>query len=534
MERRVTTTANNHKNSGKNHSKSNPATLDRVGYFKVVSPEEISNIVRHARAAQEKWMSYSVKKRIKILKRANKYITKNLEEIAHIISQETGKPKIESINADIFSGISAAVYGLDEIKRIFKRRKINFGKLNILLKLMGRSSYIAPRPIGVIGIISPWNYPFGIPYSQTILAVTAGNAVILKPSSETPFTGLKIQEIFDKSGFPEGIVQAVPGSGSTTGNALIESNVDRIIFTGSVSVGKMVMEKAAQRLTPVTLELGGKDPFIICEDADLERATKAAVWGAFLNSGQTCVGTKRIYVQEDIYDDFLELFKDKVESLTQGYGWEDPDVDVGPLINEKSLHEMEEHVSRAIAQGGKILTGGKRNDDLRGYYFEPTVVTHANQDMDVVQEEIFGPIVVVLPYKTDEDAIRMANDSKFALSGAVWTTDIERGQQIAEQITSGTVDVNNVGYTYGLAATPWGGSGYSGFGRTHGELGFHELMEPHHIHTDKQRFANEFWWHPYSKEKLESSKMIFDVVFNKRWLKTPALMKKLLKILRKD
>ena len=183
------------------------------------------------------------------------------------------------------------------------------------------------------------------------MSVAAGNAVVLKPSSDTPFTGLKIQELFNLAGFPKGLVQTIPGSGSRIGNALLTSEVDKIIFTGSVETGKKVMELASQRLTPVTLELGGKDPFIVCEDADFNRAINAASWGSFLNCGQTCVGTKRIYVQSQIYERFLQAFKAKVETLKQGYGWDDPDISVGPLITERALNEMEGHVTRAIEQG---------------------------------------------------------------------------------------------------------------------------------------------------------------------------------------
>jgi len=239
-----------------------------------------------------------------------------------------------------------------------------------------------------------------------------------------------------------------------------------------------------------------------------------------------CAGIKRIYVQEGIYEQFVQRFKEQTEQLNQGWGWQHPEISMGPLINEGALLEMEEYVKRAKEQGAKILTGGRKNPDLKGYFFEPTIITNAKQELDVVQKEIFGPIVPVLPFKTEEEAIRMANDTEFGLYGSVWTTDLEKGKRIAEQMTMGTIAVNNHAYTYGIPHTPWGGNKNSGFGRTHGNFGFEELMEPHHIHIDSGKIEKELWWQPYNENKLKAQKDIADVLFRKKYTKIFSLLKK--------
>ncbi len=491
----------------------NPATLEEVGQARIVKTDALPEILKKSRKAQEEWSNWTQKDKKKCLKLLKIYLRDNLEGLAYIIASETGKPRIEAVNSDIFPAISVVEYCRQKIKKIHDRKKFPRNKLNFFLKFAGRESYIHPRPLGIIGIISPWNFPFGIPFTQTVMAITAGNAVVLKPSSETPLTGLEIAKAFKETGIPEFLVQALPGSGSGIGAALVKSDVNRIIFTGSVDIGKHIMQQAAQTLTPVTMELGGKDPMIILEDAHLDRAIKGAVWASFINSGQVCVGVKRIYVHEEIYDEFIQKFKTQVEALKQGWGWDNPDIDVGSLINESALLEMEEHVRRAQEQGAKILTGGERNGDLAGYFFKPTVLYDMEQDHDSVQEEIFGPITNVLQFQTDKEAVTLANDSRFALSGSVWTSNIKRGKNIAEQLLGGTITINNHCYTYALPETPWGGRRESGFGRTHGEFGFDELLEPHHIHVDKAKFSSDPWWHPYTRAKFEITQDLVDATF---------------------
>ncbi|NLI74427.1 MAG: aldehyde dehydrogenase family protein [Euryarchaeota archaeon] len=503
--------------------KYNPATLELVGELNRTSPDDISLIIQDAKMAQAEWIARPLKERIGILKRLQKHVVLNVDNIVRVICEETGKPRVEAMNADIMSALSATMYSIEMMPSLFQPKNISFGKLSPMMKYLGRRSYIQPRPLGVIVIISPWNYPYGIPFSQAVMAIAAGNSVVLKPSSATPFSGLEVQNAFVTAGVPEHLIQVVLGSGGSVGNALTSSAIDRIIFTGSTEVGKKIMADAANRLTPVTMELGGKDPMIVMADADLHRAAEAAAWGCYVNAGQTCACIKRIYVHDEVYNLFLDLFRDNVSRIKLGYGLNDPEIGMGPLIDEDAVDEMKVHVSRAVEQGGKILFGGQYLE-VKGYFFEPTAIIDLPHSSDIVQKEIFGPIVTIHKFQSVEEAISMANDSVYALSGSVWTSDLAMGKMIAERLTGGTINVNNVGYTYGLASTPWGGRGDSGFGHTHGIEGFSELLESHHVHVDRGKFSRELWWHPYGRENLELSHGLLNMIFGGQYSRTMTLL----------
>ena len=508
--------------------KINPATLEPVGEVPETEPNAIPAMIAQARQAQAEWTSWPLERRKASLRAVRDRLLESWEAVAEVISQETGKPRLEAVNADILPSLVAADHSIRSIRKLFAPRKVDFQSMSLMMRYMGRRSYIQNRPLGVIGIIAPWNYPLGIPFSQTIMALAAGNAVVFKPSPETSLTGLEMAKLFEAGGFPKGLVQAIIG-GSEHGRALVTSGVDRVIFTGSSAVGREIMAQASQRLTPVTLELGGKDPCIVLDDADLERAAQGVTWGAFVNAGQTCACVKRLYVQASVYDRFLELLLSKVSSLRIGHGGE---ADVGPLISEAALLRAERMVKQAIKDGGKVLAGGKRATGLKGYFYEPTVIADAPQASCVVQEETFGPILAVIKFQTDEEALKLANDCQYALSGSVWTRDLRRGRRIAERLSGGTILVNNVAYTYGLPTTPWGGRGMSGFGRTHGDEGFSELVEPQHIHVDDGRFKREVWWHPYRWENIAGGAGMLDVLYSSSYLGRMRAMLKLRKALK--
>jgi succinate-semialdehyde dehydrogenase/glutarate-semialdehyde dehydrogenase len=511
----------------------NPATLEEVGEVQACEPGSLPSMRKAAAEAQLVWMNLPLSQRKKVLERAQEIIFEQIEKIAKVVCEETGKPKMEGINADIGCALSAGDFSLREMERIFRPTKIDFGSMGMAMRYLRRSSFIVPKPIGVVGIIAPWNYPFGMPYSQTVMAIAAGNAVLLKPSSHTPFSAGKIVEILEQAGAPKGLVQVVIGRGSSIGREFALSGLDRIIFTGGTEAGRKVMENACQRFTPVTMELGGKDPFLVMDDANVAKAAEAAAWGSFVNSGQTCCSVKRIYVQSGVYSEFTERLIDKARSLKQGWGWDDAEVSIGPLISEEAVLEMGEWVRIAIADGGKVLCGGKRTPDLKGNYFEPTVIAGLPQNSKVVQEEIFGPIVTLSQFQEETEGIALANDCKYALTGCVWTNDLTRGRKIAERMSGGTTSVNNVAYTYGLTSTPWGGKGQSGFGRTHGALGFAELLEPHHVHIDKGKFAQELWWYPYDKEKSEANNLMLEMSFGKNKVSSLLSLPRLWKIWKK-
>jgi len=508
--------------------KINPATLEPIGEVAETDLDAITTMIARAREAQAEWTSWPLERRKASLLGVRDRLLELWEPMADIISKETGKPRLEAVNADILPSLVAADHSARAMRKLFTPRKVGFESMGLMMRYMGRRSYIQNRPLGVIGIIAPWNYPLSIPFSQTIMALAAGNAVVFKPSPETSLTGLEMERLFKESDLPDGLVQAFVG-GIEHGKALVGSGVDRIIFTGSTAAGKAIMAQASQRLTPVTLELGGKDPCIILEDADLERAAQGVTWGAFVNAGQTCVCVKRLYVQESVYDRFLELLLSKVRGLRIGT---DGEVDVGPLISEAALQRTEALVEQAVRDGGRVLIGGKRPAGLKGYFYEPTVIAGAPQCSCVVQEEAFGPVLAGIKFRPEEEALQLANACAYALAGSVWTHDIARGRRLAQRMTGGTVLVNNVAYTYGLPTTPWGGRGMSGFGRTHGDEGFSELMEPQHIHVDDGRFKREIWWHPYRWENIAGGGGMLDVLYGRSYLGRMRAMLRLRKALK--
>jgi succinate-semialdehyde dehydrogenase/glutarate-semialdehyde dehydrogenase len=400
-------------------------------------------------------------------------------------------------------------------EKLLRPRKVNIG----LYSLMGRSSKIIYKPLGVVGIIPAWNYPFSIPLGEATMALMAGNTVVIKPSELTPFIGLKIGEIFERAGFPDGCVQIVTGDG-TTGAALVEAAPDKIMFTGSVGTGKKIAAAAAKNLTSTVLELGGKDPMIVFADANLELAAGAAVWGAFCNAGQSCSSVERLYVEESAAEELTRKIVEKTKLLKVGKG-DDAEISLGAMSSERQVQIVEDHVAQFVADGAKIEIGGLRvsvgpqaaslrDGDTRREaacvptFYEPTVITGATNDMRAMREETFGPTLPISTFKTEEEAIRLANDSEFGLTASVWTKDRAKGRRVASRLEAGSVCINEVLYTHGIGQTPWGGFKNSGRGRTHGVEGLMELVQPQHIHTNKLSLLPDAWWMPYSATAVDT------------------------------
>jgi acyl-CoA reductase-like NAD-dependent aldehyde dehydrogenase len=469
-----------------------PATGKEIGRAPLSSPEEVRQAVGRARRAQPAWASLSFRDRGRLVLRAREIMLAERDEIALLVSRETGKPVAEALSMEIVPTLDAMHYFAHATEDLLRPQKIDIGQYG----LMGRSSKILFNPIGVVGIISPWNFPLATPADEVVMALMAGNAVVLKPSELTPLIALKIEDIFKRAGLPACLLEIVTGDGST-GAALIDARVDKIMFTGSVATGKRVAEAAAKYLTPVVLELGGKDPMIVLEDADIENAARGAVWGAFANAGQACASVERCYVHESIALEFIEKVVAETQALKQGLGTESG-VDIGAMSNERQLQIVEDHVRDAEQRGAKILTGGRRAANSDGFFFEPAVLTDVDHDMTIMRDETFGPVLPVMTFKTEDEAIKLANDSIYGLTASVWTRNIRRGRRIAERIEAGTVMVNEVVYTHGIAQTPWGGVKDSGYGRTHGRMGLLELVTPKHIHVNRISFLPDLWWFRYS------------------------------------
>lgn len=485
----------------------NPATLEVLGEIKIAGENEVREAVLRAREAQIKWGELSVKERVKYLDALKETVIKRMDEISEIISAETGKPPFEALVGEILPVLLTADYYKKHAPSILKTRRIKpsspVTKIN--------KSYIVYEPVGVVGIISPWNYPFSIPATQTITAVVAGNSVIIKPSEYTTLVGLKIEEIFKEALFPENLVQVIPGNGST-GALLVSSGVNKVVFTGSVPTGQKIMSMASQNLVPIVLELGGKDPMIIFKDADLKKAARACVWGAFTNSGQVCASVERLYVQEDVYDYILPLILEYTNQLKQGWGKEGY-WDIGSMTTEAQLRKVEDHIEDAIKKGAKVLCGGKKKE-AGGLFFEPTVLINVNHSMKIMKEETFGPVLPVMKFRDPDEAIKLANDSEFGLNAYLWTSDKKFAFEVAKKIKAGTVIINNNLYTYGAPDTPWGGVKKSGMGRTHGKEGLLEMVEAKHINVDRNLFREELWWFPYTRKKLELAKLGMKAYFS--------------------
>jgi acyl-CoA reductase-like NAD-dependent aldehyde dehydrogenase len=474
----------------------NPATLEPIGRMPATPPSKVRELVAAARAAQPAWGRLPAGERCSYIVEARDRILENAHEFACTITADCGKPLAEALAQEIIPAAQLMGYIAAEAPRILRGGELPAGPLRFL----GRRSRIAFRPCGVCGVIGPFNYPFAIAAGQVASALACGNAVLVKPSSAAPFAGALVAEVFAAAGIPEGVVAHVPGDAST-GRSLVESRLDRISFTGSAAAGREVMRIAAAGPTPLILELGGKDPMIVRADADLDLASSGAVWGAFTNCGQACASIERCYAHEWIYDEFVELCVRKALALKVGNGL-DPDVEVGPLATAEGLGRVEWQVADAKARGATIHCGGERMKDRVGFFYPPTVITGVDQGFPIVRDETFGPVLPIMPYSDDMQAVRLANDSAYGLSASIWTGDRRKARAMAREIAAGTVMINDCLSAHAMPWAPWGGVKGSGFGRSHGRHGILEFAEPVHIHEGGSGKKN-FWWYGYDLDLVE-------------------------------
>jgi acyl-CoA reductase-like NAD-dependent aldehyde dehydrogenase len=432
-----------------------------------------------------------------------------VDEIAATVTAETGKPLLEAITADLFVALDNLAWLARNVRRVLRRERVPLRQPYLLHK----RAWLRYEPLGVVGVVSPWNFPFGIPLTQVATALAAGNAVVLKPAEETPHSGAWVEEVFRRACAPAGLVRVVQGAGETTGAALVDaSGIAKIIFTGSTDVGRLVASACAERLRPATLELGGKDPMLVLRDADLERAVEGALWGSFTNCGQVCSGIERILVARELYRPFVDRLSARAEALRPGRG-EDPETDIGPLISEAQRDRVEGLVADAITSGAEVLTGGSRPDvDLPGWFYAPTVLTDPGRGARVHDDELFGPLVVVSSFDNEAEAVRLANDSRYGLGASVWTRDRRRGLEVATQLEAGSVWMNDACYSYGVCQAPWGGTKASGYGRTHSKHGLYGLSNVKFVDADSGRLSPS-WWYPYGERALDGFRSTLNVLY---------------------
>lgn len=491
----------------------NPATQELVGTVPVFSAGEIALAVERARAAQERWAVVPIAERFKIIRRFQQLLCEQKDAVAAVITREAGKPLAEAMSTEILVVLDAAQYLLKHVAEFLRPEPVPHS--NPAMKL--KKGTLLREPYGVIGIISPWNYPFSLPSVQTLTALATGNAVVLKPSEFTPFSSLELQRLLREAGLEHDLMHVVTGEGAA-GGALLQAKIDKMVFTGSVATGKKVAQAAAARLLPVVLELGGKDPMVVLEDADVNVASSAAVWGAFMNSGQTCLSVERCYVHESIYEKFLEACVAKTAKLRQGAG-ADGSSDIGPMIHERQLQTVQTHVQDAIARGARLLAGGKPASQLGRNFFAPTILADVTHEMEIMREETFGPVLPVRSFKTEEEAVSLANDSEFGLAASVWTRNNKRGEAVARRIQAGTVMVNDVVACFGISEAPHGGVKASGIGRTHGRFGLEEMVWPKYVDSDRMPGMKKLWWYGYGPAFQQQMSGFIELLFGKNLTK---------------
>jgi acyl-CoA reductase-like NAD-dependent aldehyde dehydrogenase len=472
----------------------NPATGEVLAHIERTMASRLPEIVSRARVAQSEWAKLPLRERCAKLRGLREQMMASRNELADAVVRESGKPRVEALFADIFVALDSADYWSKNAEGELRTKRVPHHSTAAKAK----RGYLAYDPLGVVAIISSWNYPLAIPLSQIIPAVAAGNAVVCKTSDFTPQCGALIEKLFIDADFPIDLVKIVQGGGEV-GQALIDASPDKVMFTGSVATGRRVAESCAKKLIPSVLELGGKDAMIVLADADLEVASSAAVWGSYTNCGQVCLSVERLFVEKAVAEKFTALCVEKTRKLRLGPG-NDPQTDVGPLIRPQHVRRMIDLVDDAVSRGANLLCGGCARPELGPYFFEPTVIAGVDSSMRLFQEETFGPILAIQAVRDEQEAITRANDSPFALAASIWTKNKTRGMALATELRAGAVMVNDAISYFGIAEAPHGGCGASGWGRTHGLAGLLEMVQMKYIDVDNLPRSEKPWWYRYGAD----------------------------------
>jgi acyl-CoA reductase-like NAD-dependent aldehyde dehydrogenase len=494
----------------------NPATGELVGTVETITPAKVQGIVDDVAEVQPFWAALSLEDRARYMRRAVDVLLSDLDEIAELLTNEQGKPRVESYTMELLPTIDSLKWIADNGPGILSDEK-----LSMPLFLKSKSAKFSFEPIGVVGVIAPWNYPWSIPFGEVAIALMAGNGVVLKPASLTPLIGERIRQTFEKAGLPEGLIRTVHGGGRI-GDALVKSTAGKIFFTGSVEVGKKVGVECAKRMKGSVLELGGKDPQIVCTDADLANAVSGAVWGGFANAGQTCSGIERVYVVDDVADTFLEGVVRETERLTVG----DPrewTTEIGPMVSDDQAKIVTELVDDAVESGATKLTGGPTKiKGMKGSFIAPVVLTGVTHDMRIMNEEIFGPVLPVMRVESEEQALMLANDSQFGLGASVWTKDRAKGERMSHEIESGMVWVNDHSFSHGACQCAWGGVKDSGLGRSHSKFGFYECVNVKQLAWEPG-WTRDMWWQPYDRKLGDAIRYSAQMLYSRNGNRLQAL-----------
>jgi succinate-semialdehyde dehydrogenase/glutarate-semialdehyde dehydrogenase len=488
--------------------------------------KEIAEIIARGRRVQAKWAALPYKERCGRLKKAARFLGSHIDEVTETIHKDNGKVKLDALAAEVLPAVMALSYYTKQGERLCRDERIRGGSL-LMFNKRSRMTY---KPYGMIGVISPWNYPFAIPFSEVVMALLAGNAVILKVASGVLNVGRGLAAVFAAAGLPSGLFAYVEMPGKEAGPAFIQGGVDKLFFTGSTAVGRELMALAAPRLLPLVLELGGADAAIVRADADMEKAVNGIVWAGFSNAGQSCGGVQRVFVHAAVYEQFLKKLSSATEKLRicrrlpedsrtgdnraeAGCENNGMDYDIGPMFNLKQKRTVAQQVSACLKMGAIIAAKSEGDLDDDRLLAPAIVLVNARSDMPIMKEEVFGPVIAVVPVNGDEEAVSLANASPYGLAGSVWSRDQRLARKIAARVNAGAVMINDHLMSHGLAETPWGGFGDSGFGRTHAEMGFREMLKAQVIVDDALPFVKRnLWWQPYSEKTYKGVRAIVELL----------------------
>jgi succinate-semialdehyde dehydrogenase/glutarate-semialdehyde dehydrogenase len=490
----------------------NPATGETLGYVPLNDTTELEAAVASARSAQPAWSAMSVKERIRHLVKVRDHLSDNADELAEIIARDNGKTRLDALATEVLPATLAVDYYCRKAKGFLKDCRVFPGTV----LLANKATTIRRVPYGIVGIISPWNYPFGIPFSEVVMALLAGNAVVLKVASQTQLVGRALAECMDAAQLPQGIFTHLNLPGHVAGPALVNAGIDKLFFTGSTAVGKGLMSLAAERLLPVNLELGGNDPMLVCPDADIYRAAAGAVWAGLQNSGQSCGGVERVYVHREVYQPFLEILGSRVRQLRVGYDT-DYQVDLGAMTTAKQVDEVRRQVEQALEAGARVYAQSSEELPENGHFLPAMVLTEVDHQMDIMRLETFGPVLAVMPVDDMDAAVALANDNDLGLTASVWTTRADIGKELARRLQAGAVTINDHLVSHGMSETPWGGFKQSGIGRTHGALGMAEMTQAQCVVTDwLPRVKKNMWWHPHSPAVYGGVRGMLELLYGRR------------------
>ncbi len=496
----------------------NPATGERVGSVPVTAPEDVPAVVGEVAKVQPFWAQLTLADRARYLERAAQVVIDEGDAIRDLIVSEQGKPRNEAFSMEVLPTIDALTWIARQGQEILADEKIPMPQLFFKTK---RSAFMY-EPLGVIGVISPWNYPWSIPLGEVALALMAGNGVVLKPASLTPLIGERIVRVFERAGVPEGLLRVVHGPG--TGPALVSSSAAKIFFTGSVDSGRLVAEECARQLKGSVLELGGKDAMVVLADANIGHAVAGALWGGFANAGQTCSGIERVYVLREVADRFIDGLVAGAQRLRVGdpMSW---DTEIGPMVSAEQCQTVRELVDDAVAAGATLLCGGPAESPPgfeQASFYGPTVITDVTHEMRIMQEEIFGPVLPIVIVDSEDEAVALANDSQFGLGASVWTSDRRKGELVAHELEAGMVWINDHMFSHGACQCSWGGIKQSGLGRTHSKFGLYECVNVK-LRVWEPSAVKDPWWYPYDETLGRALRQAATVLYGRPSIRAGAL-----------